>query len=505
MGESEQAALAVEVRGVSKTYGPILALNDVSFTLRPGEVHALLGHNGAGKSTLINVLSGVVAPDRGELLLDGKPVEFRSPRQAQAAGIAVVAQELSVVPTLTVQENILLGSVGTRRAKGLHRDEMRALLKRLGMVGVGPDTMVEDLSMGERQLVEIARALSRNARVLILDEPTASLADREIQRVFTAVRELAAEGRSVIFVSHRLGEVLELCSRVTVMRDGAVTITRDVAGLDRKSIVQLMLGDVAARAEIGEVAGGAREDLVVIDDLTVPGHVEHFSLRADGGQIVGIAGQVGSGASDVVRALAGLVPDARGRVVVNGRALRLGAPGRSLRSGVVFASNDRKTEGLFLAQSISRNLVATRLRDLSNGGVLSSKKTNSVAQRLIDLIKIERRRLPLAAQTLSGGNQQKVFLGRCLDRDDAVVMLLDEPTRGVDVGGRADIHNLIRHAASMGGTVVFVSTDHEEVLDLADIIVTMFAGQVTRIARRCQMTPEMLLADMTHGGTEEAA
>ncbi|MCL2803341.1 MAG: sugar ABC transporter ATP-binding protein [Micrococcales bacterium] len=506
MNQTEQAAPAVEVRGATKTYGPIVALDDVSFTLRPGGAHALLGHNGAGKSTLVNVLSGVVTPDRGEVLLDGKVVELRSPRQAQAAGIAVVAQELSVVPTLTVHENILLGKVGAgvSGSGSIDRDQVRALLARLGLAGVSPETMVEDLSMGERQLIEIARALSRNARVLILDEPTASLADREIQRVFGAVREVIAEGRSVVFVTHRLGEVLDLCTRVTVMRDGAVTITRDVAGLDRDSIVQLMLGDVAARTEVARADAAGREGLVDIEGLTVPGHVDNFSLQAKRGQIVGIAGQVGSGASEVVRALAGLVPDARGQVRVGRKPLRPGAPGRSLKAGVVFASNDRKSEGLFLDQSIARNLVATRLRAASKGGILSSKRIKATSQRLIDLISIERSRLPQPAATLSGGNQQKVFLGRCLDREDAELMLFDEPTRGVDVGGRVEIHNLIRHAASAGNAVVFVSTDHEEVLDLADTVVTMFAGRVTRVARSADMTSAMLLGDMTHGSADQA-
>jgi ABC-type sugar transport system ATPase subunit len=504
MTPSEQTDLAVEVRGATKAYGPIVALGDVSFRLRRGEVHALLGHNGAGKSTLVKVLAGVVSPDQGEVLVGGRPVELKSPRHAQAAGIAVVEQELSVVPTLTVQENILLGSVdaGLSRSGGADREAIKALLARLGLTDIGPDTMVEDLSIAERQLVEIARALSRDARVLILDEPTATLGEHEIVRVFAAVRELVAEGRSVIFVSHRLGEVLELCSRVTVMRDGKVTASRDVEGLDREGIVQLMLGDVAAKAEV-EVAEGKRQaGLVAVEDLAVPGHVEDFSLRADGGEIIGIAGQVGSGASEVLRALAGLVPDARGRVTISGRAMRLGAPSRSHKAGVVFASNDRKSEGLFLTQSIARNLVATRLDKISSGGVMSGRKAGALARRLADLIKVDHQRLSQAAETLSGGNQQKVFLGRCLDRDDAVLLLFDEPTRGVDVGGRAEIHNLIRHAASGGNSVIFVSTDHEEVLDLADTVVTMFAGKVTRVARRGDMSAATILGDMTQGGEQ---
>jgi len=502
MSVAEQTQIAVEVRGATKAYGPIVALDDVSFVLRRGEVHALLGHNGAGKSTLVKVLAGVASPDAGEVLVDGRPLELKTPRDAQAAGIAVVEQELSLVPVLSVMDNILLGSIdaGLARSSGVTRGDIQTLLARLGLSDVGPDTLVEDLSIAERQLVEIARALSHDARVLILDEPTATLGEREIERVFAAVRELVAEGRSVIFVSHRLGEVLALCSRVTVMRDGKVTVTRDVAGLDRESIVQLMLGEVAAKREVEMPEGAQYEGLVEIAGLEVPGHVEDFSLEAAGGEIIGIAGQVGSGASEVLRALAGLVPDARGRVSIAGRPMRLGAPGRSTKAGVVFASNDRKGEGLFLTQSIRRNLIATRMKAVSNYGVLSTAKTRRVAERLADLLNVDGRRLGQAAETLSGGNQQKVFLGRCLDRGDAVLLLLEEPTRGVDVGGRAEIHNLVRQAAAAGNAVIFVSTDHEEIMDLADTVVTMFAGKVTRVARRREMSAAAILGDMTHGG-----
>jgi ABC-type sugar transport system ATPase subunit len=472
----------------------------VSFTLRAGEIHALVGHNGAGKSTLVKVLAGVVSPDQGGVLVNGTPVTLKSPRQAQAAGIAVVEQELSLVPTLTVLDNILLGRVhtGDSRSRGADRRRVRALLSQLGLGDVRPNTVVEDLAIAERQLVEIARALSRDTRILILDEPTATLGEREIERVFAGVRELVAEGRSVIFVSHRLGEVLDLCSRVTVLRDGRLIATRSVAEIDRPSIIELMLGKVAAKSEVEVGEGGLREGLIVVDELSVPGHVEDFELRANGGQIVAIAGQVGSGASEVLRALAGLIPDARGRVTIAGRAMRLGAPARSIRAGVVFASNDRKGEGLFLRQSVARNLLSTRLKLVSRLGVLNSRMFTALAERLAGLIGFDRKRLGAAAETLSGGNQQKVFLGRCLEQEGAVLLLLDEPTRGVDVGGRAEIHNLIRHAASTGNCVIFVSTELEEIIDLADTVVTMFAGRITRVGRRREMTAASILAEITH-------
>jgi ABC-type sugar transport system ATPase subunit len=497
---------ALEVRDVTKAFGSIVALNNVSFTLRRGEIHALVGHNGAGKSTLVKVLAGVVSPDQGEVLINGTPVTLANARQAQAAGIAVVEQELSLVPALTVLENILLGRVGAGLgSRGDDRRRVQALLTRLGLDDVRPDTVVEDLSMAERQLVEIARALSRDARILILDEPTATLGEREIQRVFAGVRELASAGRSVIFVSHRLGEVLDLCSRVTVMRDGRMIASRPAAEMDREGVVELMLGKVAEKSNAERRDGGVRAGLVVIDQLSVPGHVADFALRANGGEIVAIAGQVGSGASEILRALAGLIPDARGHVSIAGRAMRLGAPQRSIRAGAVFASNDRKSEGLFLRQSVARNLLATRLKAVSRGGVLSPGLSARLAQRLAGLIGFDGRRLGVAAETLSGGNQQKVFLGRCLEKEDTTLLLFDEPTRGVDVGGRADIHNLIRHAASTGACVIFASTELDEIMDLADTVVTMFAGRITRTGRREEMTAADILAEMTSGAAKMAA
>jgi ABC-type sugar transport system ATPase subunit len=498
--------LALEVRSVTKAFGPIVALSSVSFTLQRGEIHALVGHNGAGKSTLVKTLAGVVSPDQGEILVDGTPVTLTNARQAQAAGIAVVEQELSLVPALTVLENILLGRVGANfRSRADDRRQVQDLLTRLGLNDVRPDTMVEDLSMAERQLVEIARALSRNARILILDEPTATLGEREIERVFAGVRELANAGSSVIFVSHRLGEVLDLCSRVTVLRDGRMIASEPAAEMNRQSIVELMLGKVAERSAVERRDIKAREGLVVIDQLSVPGHVGDFGLRASGGEIVAIAGQVGSGASEVLRALAGLMPDTRGHVSIAGRPMRLGAPQRSIRAGAVFASNDRKSEGLFLHQSVARNLLATRLKTVSRGGVVNRSLSATLAQRLAGLIGFDRKRLGAAAETLSGGNQQKIFLGRCLEKENVTLLLFDEPTRGVDVGGRADIHNLIRHAASTGACVIFASTELDEIVDLADTVVTMFAGRITRIGRREDMTTADILAEMTHGEAKKAA
>jgi ABC-type sugar transport system ATPase subunit len=498
----------IDARGITKRYGPITALDDVSFELRPGEVHALLGHNGAGKSTLVKILSGLVRPDSGTLTMAGEEVTLRTPQQAQQHGVALVDQELSLVPALTVEENILLGNVESPflQRPGGSRAATREILDGLGLRHVAPSTHVRDLAIGERQLIEIARALSRDARVLILDEPTATLSDTEIEHVFRAVRQVVAQGRSVIYVSHRLGEVLELCDRASIFRDGRHVETRAVSELDRRGLIELMLGDVpepSQRDGLHEDAGEVAT--VTIRNLSVPPRVQGFDLTARGGQIIALAGQIGSGASEVLRALAGLVPDAQGDVSINGKDVRLGSPRRCVDAGTVYASGDRKGEGLFLGHSVQLNLVATRLPALTRWGLVRRGAAASVARQLIDVIGMDRKRMRTPVVSLSGGNQQKVFLGRCLEQHAAELLLLEEPTRGVDVGGRMEIHDLVRVAAAHGNAVIFASTELDEVLDLADTIVTMHAGRVVRTLPRRLATSAEILGDMTHGNSESRA
>jgi ABC-type sugar transport system ATPase subunit len=495
------APTLLEVEAVSKSYGRVQALDSVSLDLRAGEVHALLGHNGAGKSTLMKILAGLVRPDAGHVRINGDEVHFRSPQHAQACGIAIVDQELSLVPVLTVEDNILLGNlkVSLLQRRGATRRWLRSTLDRLGLEHVALSRLVSELSIGERQLVEIARALTRDTKVLILDEPTATLRETEIELVFRAVRDVAAAGCGVIYVSHRLGEVLALCQRATVFRDGKLIATVAVDALDRDRIVELMLGEMPIEPPVMASTEDEVEAHVEIVGLSVPPRVRRFDLTVKGGQIVGLAGQIGSGTNEVLRALAGLVPDARGRVVINGSVMKLGSPRRSVAAGAIYTSNDRKGEGLFLNQSIELNLSATRLGRLSRWGVMTAGAVAAAARQLLALVGIDdaRRRAPVAE--LSGGNQQKVFLGRSLEQHASHLLLLDEPTRGVDVGGRADIHHLVRQTAATGNAVIFSSTELDEILDLADVVVTMFAGEVVRVLPRGHVTAASVLTDMTHG------
>ena len=491
----------VRIEDVAKSYGPIRALRGVSLDVREGEVHGICGHNGAGKSTLVKILIGLVRPDSGRLVLDDHEVTLHNPKHAQASGIAIVDQELSLVPALSVEDNIFLGGLNVpffHRTRGARR-EARALLDRLGLRHVPLGAPVERLAIGERQLVEVARLLSRDARLLILDEPTATLSKAEIERVFLAVREVVSQGRSVFFVSHRLDEVFALCHRVSVFRDGECVGTHSIAELDRRALINLILGEMegAEGVETPDGHHAGTETIAQIRGLTVPGRVRGFSLDLKRSQIVGLAGQIGSGTSDVLRALGGLVPEAGGTLTVGGRRIRLSTPRHTLDGGVLYVSNDRQLEGLFLQQSVERNLVVARLGEVCRAGVISRRRSHRVAEHLAELVGVQEGRLDYPVSSLSGGNQQKVLLGRGLEHSGTSILALDEPTRGVDVGGRADIHRLIRHAAAQGDGVIFASGELDEILELADVIVTMFEGRIVRVLPSSEATAAGLLADMT--------
>jgi ABC-type sugar transport system ATPase subunit len=470
----------VTIDKLARSFAGVPAVREVSFTVGAGEIHALCGHNGAGKSTIVKMLSGQLAPDAGRILLDGRPADLRSRQAAQHLGVALVDQELSVVPALTVLENMSLGDVDaplvTRRRAAARR--CRAVLDDMGLERLRPDQLVSTLSMGERQLVEIAKALNQRARVVILDEPTATLSDVESRRVFAAVRRVAARGCAVVFVSHRLSEVLELCDTVTVLRDGRDVATAPAADLTVERLIVHMLGEAPHRLEATRRPDPDLTHALRVEHLHVPGALEDFSLTARAGRIYALAGQLGSGASDVLRALAGLHPRATGRVDLRDRAVPLRNPVGVARAGIAFVSNDRKSEGLFLDRSVGWNLVATRLSRLGPAGLVGAGRERRTARSLAGLADLPEGRLADPVLKLSGGNQQKVFVGRSLDRDDVHALLLDEPTRGVDIGGRAAIHRLLRDAADAGLVVIFASTELEELLELGDVILTMRDGRV---------------------------
>jgi ABC-type sugar transport system ATPase subunit len=499
-----QGQPVVVLDGLTRAFGGTVAVDGVSFSVRAGEVHGICGHNGAGKSTVIKMLAGQLLPDSGSIEFDGRPVRLRSPQVAQRVGIAVVDQELSVVPALTVEENLLLGDVtaGVLR-RSSRRPALRRLLDELGLDGVPLDARTAELGLGQRQLLEIARALRRDARLLILDEPTATLSESESQLVFAAVRKVAERGCAVLFVSHRLREVLDLCDRVTVLRDARFVATTPSAELTVPQLIVQMLGEAPHRPSRAAVTPSAEHPPLSIAGLRVPGAVEGFDLEALPGLVYGIAGQLGSGASDVLRAVAGLSLGATGTVALGPVRLDRADPVSRDRAGIKFVSNDRKTEGLFLDTTVGANLTATRLPALSRLGVVSARRERAERRTLADLGGIAAERLGDLVGGLSGGNQQKVFVARSLGRTDTRVLLIDEPTRGVDIGGRAVIHDLLRRAAADGLVVVFASTELEELLELADVILTMRDGRQVR-RHDGAVTGADIMHDMTHDAEEVA-
>jgi ribose transport system ATP-binding protein/rhamnose transport system ATP-binding protein len=491
------SVLAVE--GLTKRFGPNEVLKNVTLALDACEIRAICGENGAGKSTLVKIVTGVHAADGGVVCIDGTPTKIVDPHHAQALGIALVSQELSLAPALSVLDNIWLGN---REAPLFHRRKelaelARAALERVGLGDLSLATPVSRLSIGRRQLVELARMLTRKARVFILDEPTATLSDVEIERIFHALRTLKAEGKSIIYITHRLGEVFEICDTVSVLRNGELVGTRRTADIDRVHLMEMMLG-----RSVGEMYprwdSKPGEPLLVVQNLSVPPIVQNFSLAAERGMVVCLAGQVGSGAIEVLRALAGLTPDATGRVSVAGKPIRLRSVPRAQAARVQFISEDRAGEGVFLRLRVGDNLVATRLADHSRFGILARRRLRLTAARLAAAVGVDSARLRSPADELSGGNQQKLAFGRSLGGEEPGVLLMNEPTRGVDVGARAEIYRLIRQLCDRGYCLVMASSDIEEVLGMGDVIVTMCRGCQIATYRRGEADIHRVLADITH-------
>ena len=489
----------LEARSVSKRYGSVVALDGVDFDLRTGEVMALVGENGAGKSTLVKILAGLVVPDTGVVSIDGAEVDLRSPERARGAGIAVVQQELSLVGPLSAAENVFLGAgMGGFWTQSRLSELAHPYLETVGLGGLDPRTEAARLSVAERQLVEIARLLARDARILILDEPTAALSDVEIARVKTVVRRLASEGRSVMYVTHRLDEVFEIADRVTVFRNGTSQPPVPVVDLDVDLLVERMLGRRLEQMFPPRAEGFGP---VLMDAVGIEAHglAEPTSVSVRAGEIVGLAGQLGSGMRPLLRAIAGVEPTTAGVVRIGERTLS----GHTLRSaiagGIAYCSDDRKLDGIFSIRPVSENLSSTSLPRISPAGVIRRDLEAQVSNEICGFFAIDTKRLPHPVSELSGGNQQKVALGKWIASHPKVV-LVEEPTRGVDVGARAEIYAHVRALATGGVGVIFASSDLSEVTGLADTIATFYKGRLIRTGPASQLTEADVLHDVTGGG-----
>lgn len=495
---SAQSELRLDVRGVAKRYGAVHALRDVDLQLRAGEVMALLGENGAGKSTIVKVLSGLVHPDQGAIHIDGELVMLSSSDASQQAGIAVVQQEYSTIGSLSVAENLLLGQRDSRvvwSGKYL-RKNAEDLLARVGLSHVHPATLVEHLSVAEMQLLEIARVLARDAKIVIFDEPTAALSDAEIVRVLEVVRNLASEGRSIIYVTHRLNEVFEIADRVTVFRNGRSQTAVSAKELDVATIIEMMLG-----RELGDMypsrSGGFGEALLDVRGLRTTGARDGVSFTSHRGEIIGFTGQLGSGASDVLQALAGMVPALAGEATLDGESFAFGSRRSGIRAGVAYCSADRKRNGIFAGISIQQNLSSPWLPKVARGGIVSPRAERAAATRISEEFAIDAARLASNVGSLSGGNQQKVALGKWLGINPRLI-LVDEPTRGVDVGARSEIYRQLRELCDAGLSVVVASSDTNEILGLCDTVGTFYRGRLTALKPATEWTEHELVRQVMH-------
>jgi ABC-type sugar transport system ATPase subunit len=492
-------AVFLSAKGLTKRFSGIEALSNVSFSLREREIHAVCGENGAGKSTLVKILTGVYSHDGGTIEIDGRPCDIRNPQDAQKLAIAFVAQELSLVPNLSVEDNIWLGTRGVPlfHKRRVLRERVRRALDQLGLHDVATDTVTGELGIGQRQLVEIARAFTRDARVVILDEPTATLSDVEIRQVFDGLRGLRDAGKAVVYITHRLGEVFEICDTVTVLRNGRLIGTTSTVQTDRRQLMSMMLGrDVGdLYPKIEPHVGG---EMFSVRGLNIPRRVANLNLSARRGTVVGLVGQIGSGASAALRALAGLTPNATGQVAVNGVPYALRSVARSRAAKVQFISDDRAGEGIFLHMRVDQNLTATQLKRQSRFGVLRMRRLRAAALDLARRVGVDARRVRSMADELSGGNQQKLALGRVIGGANHGVLLMNDPTRGVDVGARAEIYRLIRDLCDSGFVILISGSDLEEMLGICDTVITMYKGRQVGQYSRQDLTMEQALSDITH-------
>ena len=499
------SAPILELRHAIKTFGPVVALADGSIDIRSGEIHAIVGENGAGKSTLIKVLAGVHAPDEADFRLDGNPVAFRSPADSKNAGISVIYQEPTLFPDLTVAENIFVGRQPKGRLGLIDRARMRrdarALFDTLG-VPIDPDRIAEGLSIADQQIIEIAKAISLDARVLIMDEPTAALSGIEVDRLFGVARSLRDAGAGILFISHRFDEVFDLCDRITVMRDGAYISTHDTAAVTVDQIVREMVGrDISALFPKQDAAIG---DVVLrVDGLGRSGVFHDISFDVHAGEIVGLAGLVGAGRTEVVRAVFGIDSYDSGSVAVNGRALKRHDPQRAIAAGLALVPEDRRRQGLVMGLSVMRNTTLTLRTVLARFGLIGGERERRAGAEWAARLRVKAGSPDLAVSTLSGGNQQKVVLAKWLATDPKV-LIVDEPTRGIDIGTKAEVHRLISDLAGRGIAIVMVSSELPEVLGMADRVLVMREGRITAEIPRAAATSESVMFAAT-GSAERAA
>ena len=491
----------LKVSQVSKEFPGVQALDKVDLTLYRGEVQALVGENGAGKSTLIKILAGVYTKDDGEILFEDKPIELHSSYDSLHLGIKVVFQELALVPYLSVAENVFLESFPLKRNRTIDWKTLNAETKKI-LTSVGlelnPSVPVRKLTVSQAQMVEIGRALSHEAKVMIMDEPTSALTPNEIQSLFGAIRRLKAMGIGVLYVTHKLEEVFELCDRVTVFRDGKLISTRQVADTNTDHVVTDMVGR-SITTLFPRTHSGRGEAVLQVRKLSTEKKLKEVSFEVCAGEVVGVFGLLGAGRTELAKAIFGLDPATGGEVSIRGQRLRLGSAVQSARSGIGLLTEDRKEEGLVLQMSVAQNITLPSLREFATLGFIRRRDELASSKEFVDRFSIKTPSLRHKVEYLSGGNQQKVLLARWLMKKLRVI-ILDEPTRGIDVGAKAEIHKLIDELAKEGLAILVMTSEMPELLGVSDRILVMSAGRITSEFDKDEATQEKILAAAIAGG-----
>ncbi len=502
--EEEEAMAFLRFEGIGKSFPGVKALDDVTFEVREGSCHALMGENGAGKSTLGKILAGVYTAERGRITLAGKEISPRNPLEARMLGIAMVHQELAFCPNLTVAENLSLGDMPTRGIwldrEGL-RDRARAVLAEIG-AEIDVDARVETLSTGQEQMLQIAAAVGTGAKVIVMDEPTSSLSGLESEHLFRLMGRLQQRRITLLYVSHRMEEIHRLCDTITVLRDGRHVMTHEAGAVKRDELIRQMIGRDVEVHDAGHVGGALGEVVLEVKGLRSPGRFRDMSLTVRRGEVVGMAGLVGAGRSEVAQAIFGLDPEATGEVRVNGRRLKLGHPRLSLAEGMGYVPEDRKRQGLVLTMNCRENTTLAVLNRLAKAGFVNGQNEAAMAGRHLRQLRVRTPDMEAGVAGLSGGNQQKIALAKWLAMECGL-LIVDEPTRGVDVGAKAEIHRMLDELASRGMAILLISSELPEVIGLSRRVVVMRQGRIVGEAERPEIQPEKLLRWMA--GVEESA
>jgi len=500
MSETAQTPL-LEMRGISKFYPGVIALNDVRFDLLPGEVHALCGENGAGKSTLMKILAGAETKDRGEVLIKGQPVEIRSPQDAMERGINIIYQEFNLVPHLSAAENIYLGREpgaavpGFINFKKLYGDA-QAVMDSLG-VAVDVRSEVSRLSVAQQQMVEIAKATSRNSAIIAMDEPSATLTDHELKNLFELIKGLRNRGVGVIYISHRMEEIFSICDRVTVFRDGQYVATKRIQDTDRDDVIRMMVGR-ELKEVIPKRPAPIGEPVLEVRNLTRKGVFENISFTVHRGEVVGIGGLVGAGRTEVARAIFGADPIDSGEILVNGKLVHPRSPREAIELGIGLVPEDRKSLGLILNMAVRENTTLANLDLLSVLGFVNRKKEREVSEKYVKELRVRTPSIEQEVKNLSGGNQQKVVLAKWLFTDSQL-LIFDEPTRGIDVGAKIEIYELMNELVAKGAGMIMISSELPELLGMSDRILVMHEGRITGELSREEATQEKAMQLATGG------